>query len=162
MAPASDVAIPSPRAPRPWMARCSTKSRPDEKLKIAVTAGDRGRKAHDIAAAKHCGMCCDLRHHRLVDARIAYDSFAVMNARGLELRLHQREHMSWPRRQRQRGRQDQFEGNEAHVDGDEIGQLVEERGIEGANVGALERDDPAVAAQTWMQLASSHIDRVDT
>src|SRR5256885_14413116 len=153
--------MPSPRTPRPLMARRSIKLCPDEEFEVAVAAGNRGRKAYDIAAAERCGVGCDLSDDCLMDGRIAHDSFLDMGARCFELRLYQGEDMRGPGRNREGGGQHQLEGNEAHVDGHEIGLFGEPPGIEGADVGLLQRHDLRLAAQMRMKLAGADVDRVD-
>src|SRR5262252_1552733 len=120
------------------MASRSTKRRPYEKLAVAVGAGDRGGKAHNIAASERGRIGGDVGDNRLMDGRIAHDSLFNMDARCLELRLYQREDVGGPGREREGGRQHRLEGNEAHVDGDEIGFFGESPPIEGTDVGLLE------------------------
>src|SRR5215470_4008676 len=108
--------MPSPRAPRSLMARRSTKLGPDEKFKVTVAAGNRRRKALDVAAAERRRAGYDLGDDRLMDGWIAHDSFLDMGARRLELRLDQGKEMRRPGRNRKGGWQHQFKGNEAHVD----------------------------------------------
>src|SRR5215831_5205354 len=120
------------------MASRSTKRRPYEKLAVAVGAGDRGGKAYNIAAAERGRIGGDVGDNRRVDGRIAHDSLFYIGARCLELRLYQREDMGWPGRKRKGSRQHRLEGNEAHIDGDEIGWLGESPRIEGTDVGLLQ------------------------
>src|ERR1700738_164585 len=103
------------------MANRSTKLRPDEKLAVAIGAGDRSRKSPDTAAAERGRIDGDLGDDRLMDGWVAHDSLLDVGARRFELRLHQGEDMGRPGRKREGGRQRWLEGNEAHVDGDEIG-----------------------------------------
>ena len=80
---------------------------------------------------------------------------------GLELRLDQRQQVGRRLRQRERRRQHELERDEARIDGDEVGPLRQQRRIEAADVGILERHDLGAAAQARMQLAAPDIDRVD-
>ncbi len=77
----------------------------------------------------------DLSRDSLMDGRIAHDSFLDVGARGFELRLHQRQDMRRPGRNREGGGQHGFERDEAHIDSDEIGRFAEPRRIEAADVG---------------------------
>src|SRR3984893_11794302 len=141
------------------MASRSTKLRPDEKLAVAIGAGDRRRKSHDIAAAERGRMGGDLGDDRLMDGWVAHDSLLDVDARGFELRLHQGDDMGRPGRKREGGRQHRLEGNEAYVDGDEIGRFGELPLIEGADVGPLQGNDLRLVAQARMKLAGGDVDR---
>jgi hypothetical protein len=93
-----------------------------------------------------------------MDGRIEDEAaFADVVAAGLELRLHERDHVG-PRRQHRRDYgQDVSEGDERHVDRDNVSGARQVGGFEKACVDVLEHDDARIGAKPPIELTVSDI-----
>ena len=136
------------------MTSCSVTLRPDEEFAVAVAAEDRrGDRAVD-APAERSQEGGDVVAHRSVDGRVAHDAFLEIAALRLELRLDQRNQVcALGEQAAEAGSTSLSEMKLTSSDG-KIRRLGQQRGIERADIGLLERDDVGASAQTRMQLAA--------
>src|SRR5947209_6724486 len=92
----------------------------EEELAIAVAAENwRGHNADNVPTQRG-HETSDVGADRGMDGGIAHDAFFERAAAGLELRLHEREEARGKARERECGGQNELEGDEAHVDADEV------------------------------------------
>src|SRR5271165_4020453 len=150
--------MPSPRAPILAMARRSVTGGADEKLAIAVAAGNGGGRDAGNLPAERLHEISDLHADCAVNAGLAHDPFLQRAAPSLELRLDQRYQARRKSRERERARERQLERNEANIDADEIRRLGQIAQLIVADIGALERCNLGLRSHARMQLAASDID----
>src|SRR6185437_14504550 len=153
--------MPSPRWPMREIVSRSTTAGRNEEFAVAVAAEDRGGDDTAEAPAARSKQRLGVGADGGVHGRIADDAFLDVAPRRLELRLDERDHVGTRRQQPFDRRQHELERDEAHVDRRKVRRVGETRAVERANVGLLERDEGAAAAQFWMQLVAADIDRID-
>src|SRR5580692_1216077 len=107
--------MPSPRRPMRAISRRSITLGSEQELAVAVAAEDRGGEVAEDGPTERRHEAGDLLAHLGMDARVAHDAFLDLGATSLELRLDQRDQLGWRPRQRQGGRQNELERDEADI-----------------------------------------------
>ena len=97
----------------------------------------------------------------LVNIGITNDSLLCCPASRLELRLDQCKQARRKPRERKGARQNQLEGDEAHIDADEIRELGPLVIFQLTNVRLLDRDDLRTLPKLGVQLVAADIDGID-
>ena len=91
----------------------------------------------------------------------AHDATFEASSPGLVLRLDQGEQLGWRMRQSQSSWDDLLQRYETDIDDDQIGRALQSRRRERTDIGLFETNDLLARAQSCMQLAVTHIDRID-
>jgi hypothetical protein len=116
-------------------------------LGIAATSRHGAALDHATRARRTCSWIAGSR-----------TTLADLVAAGLELRLDQRHDRRGRRHHPEHGRQRQAQRDERDVDRGQVGRL--RQGFEPAHVGALHDHHARVAAQSVVELAVAHVERV--